>query len=467
MAERQQFGWKTLLGLVLVLAAAAGVRSWYLIACVENGYGPTPLAVQDAPRPVSQSSVADYTFHKQPNELDALAQNIHKEKWFAVQAPLADHEELTAHRAPAYPWLLAQVLRYVHEGDQALHLVRWTQAVLGMLTAGLYFLFAWLAFRSHTVALLTGLFCAVHPFWVINVAEVDDGTVTAFVLALTVFLGSLAGERGGALSSLLFGLGGTAVVWHYLRAALLPFALVACLWFLLRCRTVPRGWLYGLVAVLGLANGLAPWLLRNYQSFHDVIPVSNSAYLHLWIGNNKLATGGPQDEAIFDLALHPESRSGILEEQDQTKRYRMLGDEVLDSLQENPERAVRLRVKAMLYFVFGENWFAHSRSLCRIEHTESLPKPIQRYHPVILESALLALLLLHLLGWRWTYGWRRQTRLATQALIWVPLPYVLGHAETLSGPRLPLDGVMLCYAAFALCCLLPGLGRRLFRGPLT
>ena len=41
------------------------------------------------------------------------------------------------------------------------------------------------------------------------------------------------------------------------------------------------------------------------------------------------------------------------------------------------------------------------------------------------------------------------------AAIWIPLPYVLGHAEALSGPRLPLDGVLLCYAAFALACLLP------------
>jgi len=464
MVERQHFGWKTLLCLMLVLVAAAGARGWYLIACVENGYGPTPLAVQDAPRPVPQMSDADYLFHKQPNELDELAQNIRKEQWFGTRAPLADKEELTAHRAPAYPWLLAQLARTIPEGDRALYLLRWAQAFLGVLTAGLYFLFAWLAFRSLTVALLAGLFCAVHPFWVINVAEVDDGTLTGFVLALAVLLGSLAGGRGGALSSLLFGLtlAGLALV----RAALLPFALVGCLWFLLRCRTLPRGWLYGLVAVLGLANGLVPWLLRNYQAFHDVIPVSNATYLHLWIGNNELATGGPQSEESMRKALGPDYLSDYLEEKDQTKRYRMLAEEVANDLQNKPERAVRLRVRALLYFVFGENWFK-AGDLCRIEYTGSLPKLIRHDYPLILQSTLLALLLLHLLGWRWTYGWRRQTRLATLALIWVPLPYVLGHAETLSGPRLPLDGVMLCYAAFAVCCLLPGVGRRLFRGPLN
>jgi hypothetical protein len=47
----------------------------------------------------------------------------------------------------------------------------------------------------------------------------------------------------------------------------------------------------------------------------------------------------------------------------------------------------------------------------------------------------------------------------------VPLPYLLGHAEALSGPRLPLDGVLLCYAAFVLVALVPGQGRDLLAGP--
>ena len=73
------------------------------------------------------------------------------------------------------------------------------------------------------------------------------------------------------------------------------------------------------------------------------------------------------------------------------------------------------------------------------------------------------MLLLAFLGWRWTYSWRKESMLLTLALIWVPLPYLLGHAEALHGARLPLDGVLLGYAAFALICLLP-VGRMLFRG---
>jgi len=41
------------------------------------------------------------------------------------------------------------------------------------------------------------------------------------------------------------------------------------------------------------------------------------------------------------------------------------------------------------------------------------------------------------------------------AMIWIPLPYILSHAEAPSDPRLSLDGVLLCYTAFALAYLLP------------
>src|SRR6516225_8566589 len=58
--------------------------------------------------------------------------------------------------------------------------VRWCQAVLGSLTAGLYFLFARRAFRSLLVAILTGILCSVYPFWVLNTGTLEDGTLASF-----------------------------------------------------------------------------------------------------------------------------------------------------------------------------------------------------------------------------------------------------------------------------------------------
>jgi hypothetical protein len=75
------------------------------------------------------------------------------------------------------------------------------------------------------------------------------------------------------------------------------------------------------------------------------------------------------------------------------------------------------------------------------------------------------MLLLSLLGWRWSYPWRKQMRLATLAAVWLPLPYLLSHAGALSGPRLPLDGVLICLSAFAVGCILPIASRPLRHGP--
>src|SRR6516162_7273741 len=76
---------------------------------------------------------------------------------------------------------------------------------------------------------------------------------------------------GGAFTSLLYGLVLAAAA--LVRPSWLPFGFVALLWFLLRCRKLPRGWFVALLAFLGFANGLAPWTLRNFQVLQDIVPI--------------------------------------------------------------------------------------------------------------------------------------------------------------------------------------------------
>src|SRR2546423_1234039 len=126
------------------------------------------------------------------------------------------------------------------------------------------------------VVTLAGLFAALHPFWIINVAEIADGTLATFLLAAALFLGARSSQTGAPFGSLLFGLAlaGLALV----RAALLPFAFVAVIWFLLRTRSLRRGWLPALLSFLGFVTGLAPWTVRNLQVFGEPIPIVDSAF---------------------------------------------------------------------------------------------------------------------------------------------------------------------------------------------
>src|SRR6266545_890628 len=460
MTPMPRFGLKDWLLLLLVLGAAAGARVGYLLICAASITADPPLAVQDPP-PAARVILKGEASPQPYDELRDLIKNLKEDRWGGSLAPLADVEERTAHTSPGYPWLLGMLARVFDAPDKFRGAVRWSQIGLGVLTAGLYFFFARRATRSVLVGTLAGLLCALHPFWVINTLEINDGVLATFLLAGCLFFGARAGQEGDALGSLLYGLAlaGLALV----RAALLPFAAVACLWFLLRCRTLPRGWLCALLAFLGFANGLAPWAVRNLQAFHEIVPVTDSMYLHLYMGVNSAATGGPQDEMTLRATLPPARLNELLAEKNQARRYASLGKDVLDQVTANPAGTLHKRLLAGQCFVFGQAWFREDGKLARREPGTELPAGIEDKYAGILEGTLLFMLLFGVLGWRWTYGWRQEMGPASLAVLWIPLPYLLSHAEALSGPRLPLDGILLCYAAFALACLLPGVGKRLLR----
>ncbi len=418
--------------LLFILAVAAGARGWYLLDCADGGRASGPIRVQDP----------------SPKEREALVRNLKDNGTFSGPTPLATEEERTAHVAPGYPWLLS-LARLSSESDRT---VRWVQVGLGALTAGLYFLFARRAFGSLSVATLAGLFCALHPFWVVGAAELEDGVLASFLLALALWLGARAGRSGGALTCLLYGLtlAGLALV----RAALLPFGFVAVLWLLWRCRSLPRGWLFALLAFLGFANALVPWALRNYQVTGEVVPVVDSAWWHLRVGNNPDTADGPE----------PAQPPRFLEEVPRDQRTKRLADEVIAEARKDPAATLNRRLWAGLSFVFGREWLRDPSPWQPVASTSDLPSWLAESYRTILIGTLLGMLLLAFVGWRWTYGFWRESMPAGLAAVWVPLPYLLSHAEKLVGPRLPLDGVLLCYAAFALVYLLPRVGARLRKG---
>lgn len=436
--------------LLAVLAAAVGVRAGYLRSSADSGRSAGPLAVQD----------------DRAAELTTLVNNLKEHRWYGGFGPFAEVEEQTAHVSPGYPWLLGWLAHAPVDLNAA---VRWGQCALGALTAVLYFLFARRAFRNRLAAFFAGALCALHPFWVVNVAEINDGVLTSFLLAAALFLGARTGQEGGAFSSLLYGL--TLAALALVRATLLPFAFVGLLWFLIRCRDLPRGWLFAFLAVLGFANGLAPWTVRNVQVYQDVVPIVNTAWLHLWMGNNAQATGGPmsEDEARKVLGEAADELAKL----SHRERYLALARPAWDEVRTQPLETVQRRINAGLYFFFGEEWFKSKRlwreqSMLVAAEDGDRPGPpswLMASYPLLFTASLLGMLLLAVIGWRWSYVWRRQSMPMALAVLFIPLPYLLSHAESLSGPRLPLDGVLLCLAGFTLAALIPGYGHELREGP--
>jgi 4-amino-4-deoxy-L-arabinose transferase-like glycosyltransferase len=462
MYEAPRFRILDLLGLLLVVACAAGLRAGYVVLCTTDGDAVAPFAVQGQ-GPKRSLPGPDGTRRSELEDLVRHLRETPEQPWFGCLAPLSDQEEETADIAPGYPWLLGLAGRV----DRPDMVTRWTQVGLGTLTVLCYFFFARRAFGSTLAGTVAGLLTALDPFWIINSAELADGALVSFLLAAALLLGTRGSQTGAPFASLLYGLAlaGLAMV----RAALLPFAIIAFVWYLARCRFVSGGGLAALLALLGFANGLAPWALRNWQAFAEPLPIVDSAYLHLWMGNNRLATGATLDEDTLRESLRRNAATTeererflrqLLDERKQPHRYAQLAPELLAQVTADPAGTLGHRLDAGVCYLLGGSWVrTHRLSTSIGEDAGDVPQWLVQSLEPALAGSLLFMLLLAALGWRWSAGWAWQSRLATLAAIWIPLPYLLSHAEELSGPRLPLDGVLLSYAAFALCCLFPGFAR--------
>jgi len=452
MAVSRRLDWLDMMLALLILALAGGVRGWYLVTFAQGG-DVAAFAVWQTQQPPERYQ-GDLT------ELDRLVANIKEHgplAGFRCPAPLSAGEELTAHIAPGYPYFRAYLeiaANWIGYGDKPAVVVRWVQVGLGAFTAMLYFLIARRAFASVVVGLLAGLGAAFYPFWVINVAELQDGVLATFLIALVLDLAITAGQKAGALSSLLLGLVLAAACLT--RASFLPFAAVLLMWFMLRSRSLPQGWLCALVAFFGFLSGQSWWLVRDFQELKAPMPLVSSAWWHVWVGNNPLSYGGP---ATRDMKTLLADREADLAGTPQAHRYAKLAESVKSEIFNEPSQTLVRRGKALLYYLFG------TKSPNRNTIIEKGNGPeIEPWVKNVIMGSLVGLLPLALLGWRWSYGWKQASAPIALAIYWLPLPYFLTHAEHLHGPRLPLDGALICLAALAVGCLLPVVGRPLLEG---
>jgi 4-amino-4-deoxy-L-arabinose transferase-like glycosyltransferase len=453
---------------LLCQTLAAILRLGYLAAYADGGQTAGPLQVADPPPTVPVVAGVKPRGQDNPTEFDELVHHERFDGAFTCRAPFAEQPEVTAHVAPAYPWLLGQAGRLSFLPDPPDRWLRWGQAVLGSVTVGLYYLFARVAFRSKLVAGLVGFLCAINPAWVVEPATLSEGPLAAFLLALCLFSGMRGGTEGGVVHALFVGAGLAGLV--LLRAAYLPFALATLAWYLWRCRMVVREgrWLNFAAALVVFLAALAPWVVRDYQEFGRPLPVADSAGLHLFEGAGPGATGGPRTEEAMLAALasaRGEDAAALrkrLAELPQPDRYNDLGRAALDSIRDDPAAYLNQRLTATAGFLLGDDWRATQRTWRGdLPGGDGAQGWLAGHLGLVFLGFLVGTLALALLGWRWSFAFHFDSMPLTFALVLVPLPYVLTHAQALPGPRLPLDGALLTLAAFALAALTPKVGPRL------
>lgn len=201
------------------------------------------------------------------------------------QTPLAP----TAQQPPVYPWLLAGIFRI--GGAYSLPSLRAAivlNAAFSALTAVVLYRYG--RRRFGDLAALTAAW--VWACWIYEIVvslRVWESSLSALLLAGSIWLLWRVRSAEHALPWLAFG--GLAAIAALTNTTLLAVFVGFWIWLWFararQSRDLSMRWLASIAVCLVL---LLPWTIRNYLTFHRLIPVRDNLGMELWIGNHEGVT---------------------------------------------------------------------------------------------------------------------------------------------------------------------------------
>ncbi len=208
-------------------------------------------------------------------------------------------------------------------------------------------------------------------------------------------------------------LGGFAALTEPVVLAVVP---LLGLWTLYRRYRQNRLWKVPMAAAaLAALAVMAPWILRNYETFHHFIPVRSGYGLELYIGNNGYST------RWVNSALHPNHNDAELSEYEQAGEVDYMEHkrrQAVDYIGAHPGWYAWMTARRIVYMWTG--YWSFSREYLK---DEPLDPP-----NIFLETSMS---ILALLGLRRVF--QRDRALAVRfaiVLVFFPLAYYFSHPET-------------------------------------
>ncbi|HTW31733.1 MAG TPA: glycosyltransferase family 39 protein [Candidatus Sulfotelmatobacter sp.] len=214
----------------------------------------------------------------------------------------------TAILPPVYSYLVAGIFKIFGIETKASILAALSlNSVFSSLTCIPVFILARRAFGDR-VAKWAGWGWAFSPYGIYYGADWAWSTclVTLELACLFLFAWQLENSTRNR-DWILFGLlGGFAALTEPVTLAVIPFL---GLWTLYRRYRLHRPWKLPMAsAALAALAVMSPWLVRNYEVFHQFIPVRSGFGLELYIGNNGYS------ERWVNSAIHPNHSDAELSE---------------------------------------------------------------------------------------------------------------------------------------------------------
>jgi hypothetical protein len=214
----------------------------------------------------------------------------------------------TAVVSPVYAYVLAGVFRLLGTYTPASIVAALAlNSLFSALTCIPVFLLARRCFGMRA-AKWAGWGWAFSPYGIYYGADWAWSTCLVTLLLAVLFFWALALEESGGLSEWLgFGaLGGFAALTEPVVLSVVP---LLGLWTCWRRLRQGKSWrLPMMVAAFGALAVMAPWFVRNYETFHQFIPVRSGFGLELYIGNSADALHW------VDRSLHPNHSDAELAE---------------------------------------------------------------------------------------------------------------------------------------------------------
>lgn len=256
----------------------------------------------------------------------------------------------TAWEPPLYPYLIAGVFRLagVYSHASALILLS-INSVFSALTCIPIFLIARRCFNQRVAVWTSWMWALLPPvmFWCTR--WVWETSLAALLLAilfwLTLEMEYLAGVKPWIAFAMLWGVAALT------NTSLLAFLPVSGLWAWYRSWKNGRSSLAAVaLASVFFAATIAPWLVRNYQTFGKFIFIRSNFGAELRLGN------GPGADGTWMSYVHPSQNLTEM------RRYQQLGElayvaerkrEAVDFIRADYERFAWISVKRFIYYWGG------------------------------------------------------------------------------------------------------------------
>ena len=337
----------------------------------------------------------------------------------------------TAVVSPVYAYLLAGVFRLLGTYTPASIVTALAlNSLFSALTCIPVFLLARRCFNPRA-AKWAGWGWAFSPYGIYYGADWAWSTCLVTLLLAVLFLWALRLEESGSVWAWLgFGaLGGAAALTEPVVLSVVPLLGLWTCWRRLRKR---QSWALPMtVAALGALAVMVPWLVRNYEIFHQFIPIRSGFGLELYIGNSA------DSLHWVDRSLHPNHSDAELAEYAQRGELAYMAHKAQQARQyirSHPAQYVYRVMRRVVYIWTG--FWSFDRAYLAEEPLDV---------PNIFLSTTMTVLALG--GLRRVY--RADAGLASRfAIVFVffPLAYYFSHPETYYFR--PVDPLIVVLAAY-------------------